>query len=216
MAENNFFQVTARGHVGVEAVDVVFHYMSALGPLSDVSAAGLLSCVTAVKTALSALYRTPMIDEFVLNDWIGRAWTNVGARSATIPVAVADGGVGGSGSTRDGNAHVAILRCHLGVYHILGVAPSLLRRGYFAWGPLTSGAVDNNGAVNAAVPGLLANWLAALQAPINWMGASDLVPIKVSFTSAHEVVPEITAWRDILSVTVNPQSGLRKSRNNSR
>jgi len=212
----NFFQVSAEGHTGKESIDNVFYFTSSDGTALDPSVGDLITVATAVAAKYATAYLAALPSDYVLDGWRCKGYASDGEVSTSIPQFVASGASGSGSAVRDGNAHAALARCALGLYHGIVEGASKLRRGYFALGPLLNTMVDNDGTL---LTGAMSSWGTfrnLLDDPINAFATNDLLPIKVSHTADKVVVAQLTAWRPILSLTWGVQTLLRKSRNNIR
>lgn len=211
-----FYQITAEGKVGTESVANVFWYKATGESNADPLPAGLIAAVTNVSAVLSPLLRAILPEDYTLVQWRCQALQADGTPGTAIPVTLVDGGVGSEGSARDGNAQVAIAHASLGTYTQLVTGASLLRRGYWAIGPIASGAITDDGAFVVGAYGGWDDLMAGLAQVVDLSLSPHYHPIKVSFTHGHIVGPNMTAYREVLDVFASPQASFRRSRTNKR
>lgn len=202
---------------GVERFENTFHYVSANTAADTPSASELANLLSAWAAAQMANYKSiyPTTSTIVLMRAIG--WSADGTPSGLLPVDSVQA-VAGTRTpfTRDGNAHVGILKPGLGPRVIINGAPGPLNRAYWAFGPLTSADIDDAGLLlgSGGVP--FTSLQTTVAAVVAATGGVNWAAIKVSHTDAHVIKPSIHAYRAVTGSAWRLQTSFRRSRNNNK
>lgn len=212
-----FYEISAEGVIGAEAVVNVFHVYEDTSLENDPTAGQLQSAITQFKLARSVTFRAAMVGDYILTGWRGSTFTSTGDPGSAIPQFVVDGGAGGIGGDHDGNGPTATLACIMGDLVQLSVSSALLKRAYFALGPIPNAYIDNSGLFTAAAVGPYNALRLAIDDPVqDLLFADRWFPIKVSHSLSGAVIPQITAYRQILDGIYRPRASFRRSRLNNR
>ena len=213
-----FFSITPRAKIQAETVANIFWYYFDTGVQTVLSSAQQDDAIDSWITTVLPKYVNCLPSDCTMVDITCRGFSTTGAPSAELPTVRPAADVGGTGGSRDGNAHVAILKFTMGVEVTFSGNAAGLRSSSLRIGPLNNNCVDTDGSFIASGFGgtVAVDMEAAAAAPLTISVADDAPAIRVTHVLNHVASTHVQGWRLINSAHFTDRTGLLRRRTNGK
>jgi hypothetical protein len=211
-----FYKVTLENSVGVESVQNVLYYSENEIGITVPTPAMMTTVAERVRDQVLPAMLVPMDTQMIANAIRVVGFASDGSPSTELPVILTVSGAGSHNDARDGNGLCAIVTAEVGTVVSLASGSGLVRRPYWAVGPLVSPWVDDDGGFTGLANAEWTALAAALAAPLTVLTVPDQLPIKVSHRASGVTVPAITSYRPVTGAHIRAQTSMRRSRLNQR
>lgn len=211
-----FAKVTTVATVGSEADLLICYYKTDGVAAANPSVEELTELGEEWIEFVGGPLRGVMPDDYTLTGVEVAAYKADGTPSTTLPVFVPGGGAGAETAAHDGPALVAIAKPAMGALTTLVSEASLLRRSYWAIGPVENGRVAENGAFSSGGTSAWPDLAEALAGGLAGESEIAWAPVRCSFTQSQERQPYICSYRPVDSVSYGAFTSFRRSRLNNR